>query len=53
MRHRSVLMRVDLSSIPQGAEVLVARLIIVRASSGKRNNPEQPKELVQNYLANK
>jgi hypothetical protein len=53
MRHRTALMRVDLSSIPQGAEVLVARLIIVRASSGKRNNPEQPKELVQNYLANK
>jgi hypothetical protein len=42
MRHRTALMRVDLSSIPQGAEILVARLIIVRASSGKTNNPEQP-----------
>jgi hypothetical protein len=42
MRHRTALMRVDLSSIPQGAEILAARLLIVRASSGKTNNPEQP-----------
>jgi hypothetical protein len=42
MRHRTALMRVDLSSIPQGAEILAARLLIVRASSGKMNNPEQP-----------
>src|SRR5262249_29181610 len=42
MRHRTTLARVDLSSIPQGAEILAARLIIVRASSGKTNNPEQP-----------
>jgi hypothetical protein len=42
MRHRTALMRVDLSSIPEGAEILAARLIIVRASSGKMNNPEQP-----------
>ena len=42
MRHRTVLMRVDLSSIPQGAEILAARLIIVRASSGKDQNAEQP-----------
>jgi hypothetical protein len=42
MRHRSALMRVDLSSIPQGAEILSSRLIIVRASSGKMNSPEQP-----------
>jgi hypothetical protein len=43
MRHRTALSRVDLSSIPQGAEILAARLIIVRASpSGKTNNPEQP-----------
>jgi hypothetical protein len=32
MRHRSPLMRVDLSSIPAGSEILAARLIIVRAS---------------------
>ena len=42
MRHRTALLRVDLSSIPQGAEILTTRLIIVRASSGKMNNPEQP-----------
>jgi hypothetical protein len=42
MRHRTALMRVDLSSIRQGAEILAARLIIVRASSGKTTNPEQP-----------
>jgi hypothetical protein len=42
MRHRTALLRVDLSSIPHGAEILAARLIIVRSSSGKMNNPEQP-----------
>jgi hypothetical protein len=42
MRHRTALMRVDLSSIPPGAKILAARLIIVRASSGKTNNAEQP-----------
>jgi hypothetical protein len=42
MRHRSVLMRVDLSSIPKGADILAARLIIVRAGSGKTNNADQP-----------
>jgi hypothetical protein len=42
MRHRTALMRVDLSSIPKGAEILAARLILVRASSGKTNNAEQP-----------
>jgi hypothetical protein len=42
MRHRSPLMRVDLSSIPAGAEILAARLIVVRASVDGRdalNNP--------------
>jgi hypothetical protein len=42
MRHRTALMRVELFSIPQGSRILAARLIIVRASSGKMNNPEQP-----------
>lgn len=32
MRHRSPLMRVDLASIPQGAKILAAKLIIVRAN---------------------
>jgi hypothetical protein len=31
MRHRSPLMRVDLSSIPTGSQILAARLIVVRA----------------------
>jgi hypothetical protein len=31
MRHRSPLMRVDLSSIPTGSHILAARLIVVRA----------------------
>jgi hypothetical protein len=31
MRHRSPLMRLDLSSIPTGSEILAARLIVVRA----------------------
>jgi hypothetical protein len=38
MRHRSPLMRVDLSSIPQGSTILAARLVIVRA------NPKFPDE---------
>jgi hypothetical protein len=32
MRHRSPLMRVDLSSIPQGATILAARLVVVRST---------------------
>jgi hypothetical protein len=38
MRHRSPLMRVDLSSIPAGSRVLAARLIIVRASDKLPDN---------------
>ena len=41
MRHRSALMGVDLSSIPQGAEILAAKLVVVRAGSGKNQNAEQ------------
>ncbi len=42
MRHRSPLMRVDLSSIPAGSHIFAARLIIVRASTeyDKERNPE-------------
>src|SRR5262249_17413680 len=32
MRHRSPLMRVDLSSVPRGARILAAELVIVRAN---------------------
>jgi hypothetical protein len=42
MRHRSPLMRVDLSSIPSGSAILAARLIVVRASPINENrNPEK------------
>jgi hypothetical protein len=42
MRHRSPLMRVDLASIPQVAEILAAQLIVVRAEDKYRDdhNPE-------------
>jgi hypothetical protein len=41
MRHRSPLMRVDLSSIPTGSEILAARLIVVRTALDRdpRKNP--------------
>jgi hypothetical protein len=44
MRHRSPLMQVDLSSIPRGAKILAARLIIVRNHDRpvKEHNPLQP-----------
>jgi hypothetical protein len=44
MRHRSPLMRVDLSSIPRGSRILAARLIIIRASDkpSKEHNPNKP-----------
>lgn len=42
MRHRSPLMRVDLASIPRGAAILAAKLVVVRASPeyDKERNPE-------------
>ena len=41
MRHRSPLMRVDLSSIPTGSEILAAQLVIVPAHEyPKDHNPE-------------
>jgi hypothetical protein len=41
MRHRSPLMRVDLSSIPTGSQILAAKLIVVRAREDRdpRKNP--------------
>jgi hypothetical protein len=44
MRHRSPLMRVDLSSIPGGSRILAARLIIIRATDrfSKDHNPNKP-----------
>jgi hypothetical protein len=43
MRHRSPLMRVDLSSIPTGSAILAARLIVVRAGEKylDDHNPEK------------
>jgi hypothetical protein len=44
MRHRSPLMRVDLSSIPRGSQILAARLVVIRAHDKfvKEHNPDQP-----------
>jgi hypothetical protein len=41
MRHRSPLMRVDLSSIPRGSAILAARLIVVRATNTMANDPRK------------
>jgi hypothetical protein len=42
MRHRSPVMKVDLSSIPKGSKILAARLIVVRSDKEfpKDHNPE-------------
>jgi hypothetical protein len=42
MRHRSPLMRVDLSSIPHGANILAAKLVVIRANEKylDDHNPE-------------
>src|SRR5262249_24556748 len=37
MRHRSRLLRVDLSSIPTGSDILAARLIVVRANEASND----------------
>jgi hypothetical protein len=42
MRHRSVLMRPDLSSIPQGATILAAKLVVTRATAKDLKMPEKP-----------
>jgi hypothetical protein len=42
MRHRSVLMRADLSSIPRGSTILAARLVVTRTTGpGDRKPPEK------------
>jgi hypothetical protein len=45
MRHRSPLMRVDLSSIPAGSTILAAQLLVVRANAkyqGEHNPEKKP-----------
>ena len=42
MRHRSILMRADLSSIPQGAAILAGRLVITRALASDLKPPQKP-----------
>jgi hypothetical protein len=43
MRHRSPLMRIDLSSIPAGATIYAARLLVVRAGQFESDrNPNKP-----------
>ena len=43
MRHRSPLMRVDLSSIPTGSTILAAQLLVVRAGEkAKEHSPLKP-----------
>jgi hypothetical protein len=42
MRHRSVLMRADLASIPRDAKVLAARLVITRVQAADLKPPEKP-----------
>jgi hypothetical protein len=41
MRHRSVLMRADLASIPPGARILAARLVITRVGAADLKPPEK------------
>jgi len=42
MRHRSVLMRTDLTTIPKDAKVLAARLVVTRAGAADLKVPEKP-----------
>jgi len=42
MRHRSVLMRTELSSVPKGAAILAARLVVTRAAAKDLKVPEKP-----------
>jgi hypothetical protein len=42
MRHRSILIRADLASIPRGANILAARLVVTRASAADLKVPEKP-----------
>jgi hypothetical protein len=42
MRHRSVLMRTDLASIPKDANILAAKLVVTRAGAADLKVPEKP-----------
>lgn len=42
MRHRSVILRADLSSLPKDAHVLAARLAVTRAGAADLKAPEKP-----------
>ena len=42
MRHRSILTQADLSSIPKGASILAARLVVTRAGAADLKVPEKP-----------
>lgn len=42
MRHRSVLMRTELGSIPKNAKVLAGRLVVTRAGAADLKVPEKP-----------
>lgn len=42
MRHRSVLMRADLASIPRNASILAAKLVITRTQAADLKPPEKP-----------
>jgi hypothetical protein len=41
MRHRSVLLRTDLASIPQGAAILAAKFVITRVGANDLKTPEK------------
>jgi hypothetical protein len=42
MRHRSVIMRAELASIPMGANILAAKLVVTRAQAEDLSAPEKP-----------
>jgi hypothetical protein len=42
MRHRGVLMRVDLASLPKGAKVLAARFVVTRSMPKEAKKDEKP-----------
>ncbi len=42
MRHRSVLLRTDLASIPKGARILAAKLVVTRAAGADLKVPQKP-----------
>jgi len=42
MRHRSIILQADLASIPKGANILAARLVVTRAGAKDLKVPEKP-----------